>query len=125
MAYPFETPCLWRSGGEFRSLFSGNVDHNQGSTLPHRTGGIQQSHDASVRLTPPRSHVMEDSLKQALADFELFLAGSRAPALIGHSLATVVGQDVRVVASAVSRWVYSSPNATYDRFSALVAARNK
>ena len=68
---------------------------------------------------------MEDSLKQALADFELFLAGSRAPALIGHSLATVVGQDVRVVATAVSRWVYASPNATYDRFTSLLLARNK
>ncbi|HQR38756.1 MAG TPA: hypothetical protein PLF26_10185 [Blastocatellia bacterium] len=68
---------------------------------------------------------MEDSLKQALSDVELFLAGARAPALIGHSLATVVSQDVRVVASAVVRWVYGDPRAMQDRFAALLAARNK
>jgi len=68
---------------------------------------------------------MEDGLKQALADFELFLSGSRAPALIGHSLATVVSQDVRVVAGTVGRWVYSNPLAMRDRFSALLGARNK
>ena len=67
---------------------------------------------------------MEDSLKQALLDFEHFLAGTRAPALVSHSLATVVGQDVRVVAGAVARWTYANhPGA--DRFSALHAARNK
>ena len=68
---------------------------------------------------------MEDGLKQALADFDLFLSGSRAPALIGHSLATVVGQDVRVVAGSVGRWVYSNPLAMRDRFTSLLAARNK
>lgn len=68
---------------------------------------------------------MEDGLKQALADFELFLSGSRAPALIGPSLATVVSQDVRVVAGTVGRWVYGNPLAMRDRFSALLAARNK
>src|SRR5262245_20871139 len=68
---------------------------------------------------------MEESLKQALSDFELFLAGSRAPALIGHSLATVVSQDVRVVAGVVSQWIYADPHAMRDRFSALLAARNK
>ncbi len=68
---------------------------------------------------------MEESLKQALSDFELFLAGSRAPALIGHSLATVVGQDVRVVSSVVARWVYSDPQAMRDRFGALLAGRAK
>ena len=68
---------------------------------------------------------MEESLKQAISDFELFLSGSRAPALIGHSLATVVEQDVRVVASVVARWVYADPTAMRDRFSALLSGRNK
>jgi hypothetical protein len=67
---------------------------------------------------------MEDGLKQAIADFDLFLSGRRAPALVGHSLATVVEQDVRVVAGAVARWAYNEP-ASGDRLATLLQARNK
>lgn len=68
---------------------------------------------------------MDDGLKQALQDFELFLAGSRAPALIGHSLATVVGHDVRVVADAVVRWAYRQQDPLRNQAEILLGARNK
>ncbi len=68
---------------------------------------------------------MDDTLKQALADFEAFLSGVRAPALIGHSLATVVAQDVRIVADAVVKWAYGREETFDGRVEAVIAARNK
>jgi hypothetical protein len=116
-----------------RSLFtsdSGNI-----ARASQRGAALSQSNSKSapplgdVRIDRLRhtgeSFPMEESLKQALADFELFLAGTRAPALIGHSLATVVDQDVRVVAGIVARWAYSDPRAGRDRLAAVIAARNK
>jgi hypothetical protein len=66
---------------------------------------------------------MDSQIRQAFIDFNHFLSGSRAPALIGHSLATVVRQDVRAVADAVARWAYAQHDR--DRFASLIAGRNK
>jgi hypothetical protein len=49
---------------------------------------------------------MDSRVKQAYADFERFLSGASAPALVGHSLATIVRQDVRQVAACVVRDAY-------------------
>ncbi len=66
---------------------------------------------------------MNSQTAQAFADFERFLGGMSAPALIGHALATVVRHDVHVVAETVLRRAYSNPNV--DRFQSLLATRNK
>ena len=66
---------------------------------------------------------MDNQTAQAFNDFESFLRGERAPALVGYALATVIRQDVRVVADAVLRRAYE--NGAQDRISGLLAARNK
>ena len=66
---------------------------------------------------------MADHVAQAFRDFHEFLSGTRAPALIGQSLATVVVQDPAAVAASVADWTYSRQHP--DRFAALLAARNK
>jgi hypothetical protein len=66
---------------------------------------------------------MESHLSQAFSDFEEYLSGSRAPALVAHSLAKVVAQDQRTVAAAVVRWV--DARRSDDRVVAVLAARNK
>jgi hypothetical protein len=66
---------------------------------------------------------MESHLKQAWADFEQFLAGTRAPALIAHSLATIVAQPFGDVGAFVARWSYTFPNP--DPFTSLMHARTK
>src|SRR5262245_59414035 len=66
---------------------------------------------------------MDSQTAQAFADFERFLSGLSAPALVGHSLATVVREDVRSVAEVVVRRAYSTPGV--DRMRPLLTARNK
>src|SRR5438045_740236 len=66
---------------------------------------------------------MADHVAQAFRDFHEFLSGTRAPALIGQSLATVVVQDQSTVAAQVVSWADAHPEP--DKFAALVAARNK
>lgn len=66
---------------------------------------------------------MELQIQQAYADFEKFLEGSRAPALVAHSLKAVVAHDVRVTARRVVDWAYRRPNG--NRFDALMTARSK
>lgn len=66
---------------------------------------------------------MDAQLRQAFSDFEEYLAGSRAPALAGHSLAQVVSQDPRAVASWIVRWALAQNEP--DPVFALVGARNK
>jgi hypothetical protein len=66
---------------------------------------------------------MADHVAQAFRDFHEFLSGTRAPALVGQSLATVVVQEPDSVAAAVSAWAYARPH--HDRFASLLAARNK
>lgn len=66
---------------------------------------------------------MDSQIAQAFADFERFLAGTSAPALVGHSLATVVRQDVARVADVVVRRAYQTQG--QERFRALMALRNK
>lgn len=60
---------------------------------------------------------------QPFDDLDQFLSGIRAPALVAHSLASVVSQDPAAVAKAVVRWAYGQIGR--DRFAALLAARNK
>src|SRR3954465_11431797 len=66
---------------------------------------------------------MAGHVDQALKDFREFLSGTRAPALIGQSLATVVVQDHHTVAAVVVNWAYAHPEP--DRFTSLMTARNK
>ncbi len=66
---------------------------------------------------------MDNQTAQAFADFERFLMGQSAPALVGHALATVVRQDMRVVAQVVVRRAYSTSQ--QDRLAVLLAVRNK
>lgn len=47
----------------------------------------------------------DEALQPALADFEGFLAGERAPALVAASLVTVLQTDVRTVSWVVLNWV--------------------
>jgi hypothetical protein len=66
---------------------------------------------------------MDSRVKHAYADFERFLAGTSAPALVGHSLATIVRQDVRHVAASVVRWAYEHGNG--ECIDGVFAARNR
>jgi hypothetical protein len=66
---------------------------------------------------------MDEALQQAVADFELFLSGQRAPALVGPSLVAVMQTDVRTISWVVLNWVskYPGPNP----LETVMAARNK
>jgi hypothetical protein len=66
---------------------------------------------------------MDESFQQAVVDFEFFLSGQRAPALVGHSLLTVLKADVRTVGWIVLNWV--SKNANGNPLETTLAARNK
>lgn len=66
---------------------------------------------------------MDQHTEQAFADFERFLQGQSAPALVGHSLATVIRQDVHVVAETVLRLAYTAP--PNERAKAILLARAK
>jgi hypothetical protein len=66
---------------------------------------------------------MDTQTAQAFADFERFLTGASAPALVGHALATVVRNDVKTVAATVVRRAYADPGPR--RLQALLAARDK
>lgn len=66
---------------------------------------------------------MDNQTAQAFAEFERFLSGMSAPALVGHSLATVIRQDVRSVADVVVRHAYSG--GAPDRLASLMTARTK
>ncbi|MBX7221350.1 MAG: hypothetical protein K1Y36_15480 [Blastocatellia bacterium] len=47
---------------------------------------------------------MDEALQLAIIDFEAFLSGQKAPALVGHSLMTVMRTDVRTVSHIVLSW---------------------
>jgi hypothetical protein len=61
-------------------------------------------------------------LKQAIADFELFLSGKRAPALIGHSLAFIVRLDLSQIIEIILNW---AGNQEDQLINSLLGARNK
>jgi hypothetical protein len=62
-------------------------------------------------------------LRQAIADFELFLNGQRAPALIGQSLGVVIRLDVRQIAQIVINW--SLQQRQWPLLDVIMAARSK
>ncbi|MBK7994007.1 MAG: DUF4388 domain-containing protein [Blastocatellia bacterium] len=65
-----------------------------------------------------------NQVKYAIADFQMFLAGKRAPALIGQSLATIIRQvDIQQVAYLVLEWARN--NKEQYIVDSLVSARNK
>src|SRR5262245_4767053 len=66
---------------------------------------------------------MDYQPEQAFADCERFLMGQSAPALVGHALATVVRQDMKIVADRVVRRAYGASQ--QDRLAVLLALRNK
>jgi hypothetical protein len=66
---------------------------------------------------------MDNQTAQAFAEFERFLRGKSAPALVGHALATVIRYDVGAVAETVLRSAFASGGP--DRFATLLTARAK
>ncbi|MEW6729845.1 MAG: hypothetical protein AB1489_00785 [Acidobacteriota bacterium] len=66
---------------------------------------------------------MNDQIRQATADFELFLSGKRAPALIGQSLATMVRMDPSRLVALVMNW--ARQNREQPFIDTLMGARNK
>lgn len=65
-----------------------------------------------------------NQIRQAVADFDMFLAGKRAPALIGQSLATVVRHiEIPQIASMVLNWARSNRELSF--LEAVMAARSK
>src|SRR5262249_27774459 len=65
----------------------------------------------------------QEKTKQAIADFELFLSGKRAPALIGPSLLTVIGLNMDQIARIAVNW--ASRQRDQHIIEALMHARNK
>ncbi|MBI4853991.1 MAG: hypothetical protein HY819_19510 [Acidobacteria bacterium] len=63
-------------------------------------------------------------IKYAISDFEMFLAGKRAPALIGQSLATIVRYvDIQQTANIVLNWALN--NQEQHLIDSLMNSRNK
>lgn len=62
-------------------------------------------------------------VRQAIADFELFLGGKRAPALIGHSLATILRMEIPQLANIIINW--SSQVKDQYLIDVILGARNK
>ncbi|MBK6316282.1 MAG: hypothetical protein IPF53_18835 [Blastocatellia bacterium] len=66
---------------------------------------------------------MDNTTAQAFADFERFLMGQSAPALVGHALATVVRYDIRAIAETVMQKAYTAPPP--ERAKAILVLRAK
>lgn len=66
---------------------------------------------------------MEDLLQQATLDFESFLSGHKAPALVGHSLMTIMKNDVRTIAHITMTWAVKQTSGALPQN--LMQARNK
>jgi len=66
---------------------------------------------------------MDDTNSQAFADFERFLMGQSAPALVGHALATVIRYDIQTIAQTVLGMAYAAPPA--ERAKAILNLRAK
>jgi hypothetical protein len=66
---------------------------------------------------------MDTQTAQAFAEFERFVKGQSAPALVGHALATVIRQDIRAVTGEVLRLAYAGGSS--NRLTALLTIRAK
>lgn len=66
---------------------------------------------------------MDNTTSQAFADFERFLMGQSAPALVGHALATVIRYDIQTIAQTVLTKAYGAPPA--ERAKAILILRAK
>src|SRR5438477_718570 len=68
---------------------------------------------------------MEDQsqIRQAITDFDMFLSGKRAPALVGQSLATIIQLDIPRLVSIIMSW--ASNNRGQSLIESLIGARNK
>ncbi|MFQ3640171.1 MAG: hypothetical protein SNJ62_09210, partial [Chloracidobacterium sp.] len=69
----------------------------------------------------------DEALQPAIADFEAFLSGERAPALVAASLVTVLQTDIRTVSWVVLNWVSKNVqrHPGSNPLDILMAARNK
>lgn len=66
---------------------------------------------------------MNEALQQAVSDFNSYLAGERAPALVGPSLNKIMRAEVRIIAAMVFEW--SSRQETGSLVDSIVKARSK
>ncbi|MEW6736542.1 MAG: serine/threonine-protein kinase, partial [Acidobacteriota bacterium] len=72
---------------------------------------------------PAEDYASEEKVREAITDFELFLAGKRAPAVIEVSLALVIRFEIPQIVNIIIDWAMRVQDQSL--FDALTNARNK